>query len=164
MTDFEGFCRNDEFYNIMKQAYSFDDVLLVPKRTFGGSRSQVDLSTTICGIEMQIPIFSANMSSVTEATMAVAMRRHGGLGVLHRMCSVEEQLKMITSVYSQISEADVIHSPVFVSIEGTLQEAINRILGTCIANPFGYCIDIAHADSPDVEQTVKGIIDRYPEL
>jgi IMP dehydrogenase len=148
----------------VKQAYSFDDVLLVPKRTFGGSREQVNLSTTICGREMRIPIFSANMSSVTEAKMAIAMRRHGGLGVLHRMCSVEEQLRMITEVYSQISEADVLYSPVYVSIEGTRKEAINRILGTCIGSPFGYCIDVAHADSPDVEETVKGIVERFPNI
>src|ERR1035437_9015549 len=103
---------------MLQQAMSFDDVLLVPKRTFGGSRSQVDLSTTICGRKMNIPIFSANMSSVTEATMAIAMRRHGGLGVLHRMCSITEQSKMITEVYTQLSEADTIHTPVYVSIEG----------------------------------------------
>src|ERR1035441_5972011 len=121
---------------------SFDDVLLVPKRTFGGSRSHVDLSSSICGREMKVPIFSANMSSVTEAAMAVAMRRLGGLGVLHRMCSIEDQLKMIEFVYSQISESDLIHTPVFVSIEGTPQEAINRILGTCIGIPCGYCIDV----------------------
>src|ERR1035437_9370785 len=103
---------------MLQQAMSFDDVLLVPKRTFGGSRSQVDLSTTICGRKMNIPIFSANMSSVTEAAMAIAMRRHGGLGVLHRMCSPNENISMIREVYLQLSEADNRNTPVFVSLEG----------------------------------------------
>jgi IMP dehydrogenase len=146
----------------MKQAYSFDDVLLVPKRTFGGSREQVNLSTTICGREMKIPIFSANMSSVTEAKMAIAMRHHGGLGVLHRMCSPNDNISMVREVYLQLSEADNRNTPVFVSLEGNINEASARIKAVAEFDPYGYCIDVAHADSPQIEQTVKELIEEMP--
>jgi IMP dehydrogenase/GMP reductase len=148
----------------MQKALSFDDTLLVPKRTFGGSRGQVDISTNICGYNMKIPIFSANMSSVTESEMAIAMRRNGGLGVLHRMCDPAENIKMVKNVYLGLSEDDYTKTPVFVSLPSNGFDALNRIKDTLEFKPYGYCIDVAHADSPDVEETVKRIIQEYPEL
>jgi IMP dehydrogenase/GMP reductase len=149
---------------LIKMALSFDDTLLVPKRTFGGSRKNVDLSTIICGYKMKIPIFSANMSSVTEAKMAIAMRNHGGLGVIHRMCTPKEQYEMVNEVYCRLYEADLTHTPVFVSIEGTKDEAIERIKNIEHLYPYGYCIDVAHANSPDVEETIKAIIEEFPNI
>lgn len=149
---------------LIKMALSFDDTLLVPKRTFGGSRKNVDLSTIICGYKMKIPIFSANMSSVTEAKMAIAMRNHGGLGVIHRMCTPKEQYEMVNEVYCRLYEADLTHTPVFVSIEGTKDDAIERIKNIEHLYPYGYCIDVAHANSPDVEETIKAIIEEFPNI
>ncbi len=148
----------------MQQVLSFDDVLLVPKRTFGGSRSQVDLTTTICGYHMKNPIFSANMSSVTESAMAIAMRRNGGLGVLHRMCSPSENIEMVREVYLGISEADNVSTPAFVSLPSDPYEAFNRIRDTKDFAPYGYCIDVAHADSPDVEAVVVQILQEFPMI
>ena len=148
----------------MRQSLSFDDVLLVPKRTFGGSRSKVDVSTIICGYKMQIPIFSANMSSVTEEAMAVAMRRNGGLGILHRMCTPSENSKMVAKVYSSLSETDCIKTPVFISLPSNSEEAINRIKDVKEYHPYGFCIDVAHADSPDVEFCVGEILKEFPDI
>ena len=146
----------------MIQVHSFDDVLLVPKRTFGGSRNKVDLSTKICGAQMNIPIFSANMSSVTEADMVIAMYNHGGLGVLHRMCSLKEQSKMLYQIAGKIGGNYPL--PVFVSIEGTKKEGLKRVECVEFFKPLGYCIDVAHADSPDVEDTVCSLLDGWPDI
>jgi IMP dehydrogenase len=148
----------------MLQAVSFDDVLLVPKRTFGGSRKQVDLTTYICGRRMKVPIFSANMSSVTEAQMAVAMRRNDGLGVLHRMCSLKEQHQMVQDVYLGVSECTVHDTPAYVSIEGTAVKALERIHSVQHLQPYGYCVDVAHADSSDVEDTLVEIRKEFPNI
>lgn len=82
----------------MKKALCFNDVLLVPKHWSGGSRSEVDLTTTIAGIKLDVPIISANMASLTESAMAISLGKKGGLGILHRMCSIDEQIQMVRDV------------------------------------------------------------------
>jgi hypothetical protein len=63
------------------------------------SRADADLSTSVAGVALRIPIVAANMSSVTEETMGIAMGQLGGLGIIHRMCSVERQLSMVKAVH-----------------------------------------------------------------
>jgi IMP dehydrogenase len=132
----------------MLYANSFDDVLLVPQRTFGGSRDQVSLATSVAGIPLKFPILSANMSSITETDMAIEMYKFGGVGVLHRMCSPKEQLYLLPKYEKP---------PVFVSVEGKYKEALERIRLCEKYHPYGYCIDVAHADSPEVENTILEI-------
>ncbi len=83
-----------------RKAYSFDDVMLVPRFSEMNSRADADLSTTIAGIRLRIPIIAANMSSVCEDPMAIALGELGGLGILHRMCSVEKQAAMVNRVHA----------------------------------------------------------------
>jgi IMP dehydrogenase len=153
----------------MKLALSFDDVLLVPKKTFGGSRNKVDISTIVCGIHMELPIFSANMSSVTEVDMSVAMEHKGGLGILHRMCSINDQQIMLEKIYQNYIlnlKFETEYVPVFVSVEGSKKgiERIKSIQKMKHMNPFGYCVDVAHADSPDVEDTLVEILKEFPNI
>ena len=78
---------------------TFDDVLLVPKRSSIRSRSAVDTSAWLVpGIRMAIPIISANMDTVTEAPMAIVMAQTGGLGVIHRFMSIERQAEAVRRV------------------------------------------------------------------
>jgi IMP dehydrogenase len=79
----------------LKKAYSFDDVMLVPRLSVLKSRSDVDLTTSVAGVELKIPIIAANMSTVCEDRMAIALGRLGGLGIIHRMCSVKDQAEMV---------------------------------------------------------------------
>jgi len=82
---------------IIKQGFTFDDVLIRP----GASQmepSEASLKTTIAGIELSVPFFSAAMDRVTEVPMAVALGKLGGIGVMHRNCSVEEQAAMVREV------------------------------------------------------------------
>jgi IMP dehydrogenase len=69
-------------------SYTFDDVLLVPQYSDIASRTEVDLSTKIGKIKLTLPILSANMDTVTEADMAIAMGKAGGAGVLHRFAAI----------------------------------------------------------------------------
>jgi IMP dehydrogenase len=72
--------------------------MLVPRYSEMNSRADVDLSTSIAGVPLRIPIIAANMSSVCEDAMGIAMGEIGGLGIIHRMSSVERQLKMVRAV------------------------------------------------------------------
>lgn len=82
---------------IIKEGFTFDDVLIRP----GESRmepSEASLKTTIAGIDLSVPFLSAAMDRVTEVPMAIALGKLGGLGVLHRNVSVEEQVAMVREV------------------------------------------------------------------
>jgi IMP dehydrogenase len=82
----------------LRKAYSFDDVMLVPSYSEMNSRADVDLSTSVAGVPLRIPIIAANMSSVCEDTMAIALGQMGGLGIIHRMCSVEGEATLVRTV------------------------------------------------------------------
>jgi len=75
---------------------TFDDVLLVPKHSPVRSRGDVSTATMLTRhLHMEIPIISANMDTVTEGRMAVAMARAGGIGIIHRFMSAERQAEEV---------------------------------------------------------------------
>jgi len=83
----------------MIKGLTFDDVLLVPKRSFIDSRSNVSLATNLTEkIVLNIPLISANMATVTESNMAIAMAQTGGIGFIHRFMSIEEEVWHIKRV------------------------------------------------------------------
>ncbi len=106
---------------IMKEGITFDDVLLVP----GYSEvipNQVDLSTYLTKkIKLNIPIMSAGMDTVTEHRMAIAMARQGGIGIIHKNMSIDEQAEEVDKV--KRSENGVITDPFSLSQEHTLADA-----------------------------------------
>ena len=78
---------------------TFDDVLLIPKRSPVASRQAVNTITRLTPtIQLQVPILSANMDTVTEATMAIAMARIGGIGIIHRFMTTEQQVRQVKQV------------------------------------------------------------------
>lgn len=82
-----------------KTALTFDDVLLVPKYSEINSRGAVTTATQITPeIQLQIPIISSNMDTVTEASMAIAMARAGGVGIIHRFLTIERQVAEVSRV------------------------------------------------------------------
>ena len=105
---------------------TFDDVLLVPKRSSIRSRAAVDTSAELVpGIRLALPILSANMDTVTEAEMAIAMAQAGGIGILHRFMSIEAQAEQVRQV--KRSESFVVENPVTVPPEIPLREARRRM-------------------------------------
>ncbi|MEM5777624.1 MAG: IMP dehydrogenase, partial [Candidatus Aenigmatarchaeota archaeon] len=84
---------------IFSHALSFDDVLLVPQKSSLKSRSEVDLKTTLTkNIEINTPLLSSPMDTVTEDKMAIYMALYGGVGVIHRFQTIEEQVEQIKNV------------------------------------------------------------------
>ena len=105
---------------------TFDDVLLVPKRSSIRSRAAVDTSAELVpGIRLALPVLSANMDTVTEAEMAIAMAQAGGIGILHRFMSIEAQAEQVRQV--KRSESFVVENPVTVPPEIPLREARRRM-------------------------------------
>lgn len=108
---------------IIKQAYTFDDVLLVPNKSEVLPK-EVSLKTKLTKkIALNIPMISAGMDTVTESTMAIAIAREGGIGIIHKNMSIEAQAREVDRVKRQ--ENGVITDPIFLSPEHTLQDAEN---------------------------------------
>lgn len=101
---------------------TFDDVLLVPRRSSIRSRADVSTATTFSRrINLNIPIVSANMDTVTEAAMAIAMARAGGLGIIHRFNPPERQAAEVAKV--KRAESYVVESPYTIGPAATVAEA-----------------------------------------
>ncbi len=103
-------------------ALSYDDVLLTPRRSGLASRSDVDVSTRLTRrLRLAAPVVSANMDTVTEAEMAIAMARVGGIGIVHRFLTVERQVAEVVRV--KRAEALVIADPHTIADSATLADA-----------------------------------------
>ena len=106
---------------IIGEGITFDDVLLVPAYS-EVIPNQVDLSTWLTKkIKLNIPMMSAGMDTVTEHRMAIAMARQGGIGIIHKNMSIEQQAEEVDKV--KRSENGVITDPFFLSPEHTLADA-----------------------------------------
>ena len=107
-----------------KEGLTFDDVLLVPKYSDITSRSQTDLKTQLSrNISINIPFVSANMDTVTESSMAVAMASAGGIGIIHRFLTIKEQTNELLKV--KRSGSVMIENPYSIHQEKTVQDAID---------------------------------------
>lgn len=126
--------RKDKF---AKEGLTFDDVLLIPAKSEVLPR-EVDLSTTLSpNLKLNAPLISAGMDTVTEASMAIAMARQGGLGIIHKNMSIEEQAEQVDRV--KRSESGVITNPFFLTPEHQVFAAEHlmskyRISGVPIVN------------------------------
>jgi IMP dehydrogenase len=116
------------FKNIMneelqiEEALTFDDVLLVPAKSSVLPR-EVDVTTYLTAdIKLNIPIISAAMDTVTEANLAIALAREGGIGILHKNMSIERQCEEVDKV--KRSESGMIQDPVTLSPDKTIKDAL----------------------------------------
>lgn len=110
----------------IKTALTYDDVLLVPKMSTIKSRSEVDTSTRLSkNINLNIPIVSSNMDTVTESKMAIAIARMGGIGIIHRFCSIEAQAKEVLKVKRH--QSMIIRRPFVVNPENTIKELRTKV-------------------------------------
>ncbi len=104
-----------------KQAFTFDDVLLVPQESAVLPRD-VELRTRLTkNIDLNIPVLSAAMDTVTESEMAIALARTGGIGIIHKNLTIEDQARMVDRV--KRSESGMILNPVTVEADSTIAEA-----------------------------------------
>lgn len=107
----------------IREAFTFDDVLLVPAAS-SVMPGQVDVRTRIAGdVELNIPLLSAAMDTVTEARLAIAMAQAGGIGVIHRNMSPEQQAEEVTRVKK--FESGMVVNPVTIHPDQPLRDALD---------------------------------------
>lgn len=137
----------------MREALSFDDVMLVPQQSELASRSHADISSEVVpGLAIGVPIISANMPSVTGPRMAKAMYSAGAYPVLHRFNTIEAA----GSDYVDAIECDVAHIwEVGVSVG--LKDGIERMKHLIDVGAKVFFLDVAHADSIHVIDFLKKI-------
>ena len=108
---------------ILKEGLTFDDVLMIPAHSQVLPK-QVDLSVRLCDkIKLNVPLMSAAMDTVTEYKLAIAMAREGGIGIIHKNLSIEEQATHVDRV--KRSEHGVITDPFHLSPDNRVQDALN---------------------------------------
>ncbi|PFJ06109.1 IMP dehydrogenase [Bacillus cereus] len=121
----------------IKEGLTFDDVLLVPAKSDVLPR-EVSIKTVLSeSLQLNIPLISAGMDTVTEADMAIAIARQGGLGIIHKNMSIEQQAEQVDKV--KRSESGVISDPFFLTPEHQVYDAEHlmgkyRISGVPIVN------------------------------
>lgn len=127
------------------EGLTFDDVLLVPAHSDVIPRN-VDVTTYFSAdIRLHTPIISAAMDTVTEADMAIAMARAGGIGVIHKNMSIEKQCDQVRHV--KRAENGMIYDPVTISPDATVGDALammkkHHVGGIPVVNPTGHLIGI----------------------
>ncbi|MBA2563817.1 MAG: IMP dehydrogenase [Gemmatimonadetes bacterium] len=128
-----------------REALTFDDVLLVPRRSEVHPRD-TDLSSRFTrAVQLNVPLASAAMDTVTEARMAIAMAREGGIGVIHKNLSVDKQAEKVDRV--KRSESGMILHPVTLPPGGRIRDALRlmeefKISGVPIVDPEGRLVGI----------------------
>ncbi|MBQ2285114.1 MAG: IMP dehydrogenase, partial [Clostridia bacterium] len=104
-----------------KEGFTFDDVLLVPQKS-EVTPDMIELGTNLTKkVRLNIPIISAAMDTVTESSLAIAIAREGGLGVIHKNMTIEQQAMEVDKV--KRNENGVIIDPFYLSPDNTLEEA-----------------------------------------
>ena len=108
----------------MRTGLTYDDVLLVPRRSGVFSRGEIDTATRLSrNISLKIPLVSSNMDTVTESGMAIAMAQLGGIGIIHRFMTVEQQVKEVRRV--KRFEGTLIENPITIPPESSLGDALD---------------------------------------
>lgn len=134
--------QSDKF---LKEGLTFDDVLLIPAES-DVEPKQVDVSTYLTKkIKLNTPLMTAAMDTVTESGMAIAIAREGGVGIIHKNMTIEQQADMVDRV--KRSENGVIVNPFFLSPEHTVRDADDimgryRISGVPICDEHGKLVGI----------------------
>ncbi|MBR5518175.1 MAG: IMP dehydrogenase [Clostridia bacterium] len=109
-----------------KEGFTFDDVLLVPQKS-EVTPDMIELGTNLTKkVRLNIPIISAAMDTVTESALAIAIAREGGLGVIHKNMTIEQQAMEVDKV--KRNENGVIIDPFYLSPDNTLEEA-DKLMG-----------------------------------
>ena len=144
--------------NIRKSiGLTFDDVLLVPQKTDLVSRSEVDLSTQLTKkIKLKAPVISANMDTVTETKMAIALAREGGIGIIHRFLTIEKEAEMVVEVKKQkllVGAAVGIRGDYLERAEALVKAGVDVIV-----------IDIAHGHSIFLIKVLKDLKKKFPKI
>ena len=141
---------------IIAKGYSYDDVLIVPKYNKIRSRTEVDFKTKVTkNYSIDIPIIAANMDTVCESKMAIAIGNLGGLGIIHRFMTIEQEAGEVRKVKSQhlIAAAAI-----------GIKDFEERVPVLVAAGVNILVLDIAHGHSKYTGKTLDWIKQNHPEV
>ena len=142
---------------------TFDDVLMVPRHSTINSRKIPVLTSQVTkNYKIDIPIVTANMDTITEAPMACAMAKLGGLGILHRFMDVEDQVKQVKEIINFQNE-NKLNTPIAASI-GVKEEGMKRADYLVDAGVQILTLDIAHGDSVMMLEVLEYVKNKYPNI
>ena len=139
---------------MQRTAITYDDVLLVPSYNHYESRRLVDISSKdrTSKLQLDVPLMTSNMDTITEHDMANFVAKHGGIGVLHRFMPVDRN----------VEEYRLCPQKTFVSV-GTSDAEFVRAEALRDAGAAYFCIDVAHAHARYVGRTLKRLRDMLPD-
>lgn len=133
---------------MIRKGYSFDDVLLVPRYNDIVSRRDVDTSMKFGGLNLRIPVLSSNMDTITGVQMASKMCYLGGLGVMHRFCSIEDNVQMFRELGTGNGGGACVNSL-------GVNEDFERFQALYDAGARYFCVDVAHGHTKAIGKFVK---------
>ncbi len=140
------------------KAYTYDDVLIVPAKSEVRSRRDPDLTAQLTkSRKMLMPFISANMDTITEANMAIAIDQLGGFGILHRFMTIEDQVVEVR----KMKDAGLANIGASIGVNQDFQERAKAVIeaGVNIVT-----VDIAHGHSVQMLETMKWLKDTYPNV
>lgn len=141
----------------MKEALSYDDVLLVPKYSGIETRSEISLNSKLGkNLEFQTPIIASPMDTVSGEEMAVALSKLGGVAVIHRYNKIDEQADIVRNV-KRVGER-------VGAAVGTTGDFMERVDALQRAGVDFICIDVAHGHHLLVYKAIKQIRETYPDI
>lgn len=141
---------------MIRESLTFDDVLLVPQYSTLESRSKVDLSVNMNELKFTHPIIPANMKTVTGVEMSRFIIQSGGLAILNRFISIEEQYAAV----QEIRNIDGLNRfAVSIGIKESDKELVTNFVSTGVRI---ICIDVAHGDSLQCTSMIKWVKSKFP--
>jgi IMP dehydrogenase/GMP reductase len=152
---------------------TFDDVLLVPRRTRARSRKDVDVSTQLTKqMSIKIPVISANTPWCTEATMAIVMAKLGGIGIIHRMTTAEIQAALVEKVKNTVidrsifplASVDANNLPLVGAAIGTKDDYLERAQQLVDYGVNILVVDIAHGHADYALDAISKLKSLYPHV
>ncbi|QSG12129.1 IMP dehydrogenase/GMP reductase [Halapricum desulfuricans] len=140
----------------IRTGLSYGDALLVPQRSPVDSRNDADLSTQLTpGIELETPLLSAPMDTVTEAETAISLSRAGGLGTIHRFMTVDEQVEAVERVVEAGERCG--------AAVGIAEDTIARADAVLGAGASLVMVDVAHGHLEKTLDAVADLRDAFPD-
>jgi len=141
----------------MKEAFSYDDVLLLPQYSDIRSRSEVSLRTDLKNnLHINLPVIASPMDTISEAAMAFCVGQRGGTAVIHRYNSIEYQARMI-SMAQDLAATNNLTSFVVGAAIGITDDYMNRAICTMSANASFLCVDVAHGHHIMMKEALQNL-------
>ena len=136
-----------------EKVFSFDDVLLTPNYSDVESRQEINIGNNLGPHQLKLPIISSPMDTVTEETMVQTMANYGGLGVIHRYNTIDDQQRMIEHLRREMDDVAVA-----VGVSGDFEHRASA----CVASGATIlCVDIAHGHHTLMERALKTLKDAF---